>query len=124
MNNLNKLLVLAVLACGSARAAEPELKPAVVTDSQVYQRAGNSVSVAGFPVASSMVDVSRVTVTLDQMAITAQWEPKTSQSVTAQAFKPGTEVLAAIDRGKLLLKAPDGSVVNAKIARREKIRSE
>lgn len=123
MNKLSGILAAAALICGAVHAAEPEFKSAVVTQSQVYQRQANSVSVGGFSVAGSMVDVSRVTVTLDQTAVTAQWEPKTSLSVTAQAFRPGTDVPAAVTRNKLFLKAPDGSIVEAKIVLREKIRA-
>ena len=39
---------------------------------------------------------------------------------TAKDFPRGSDVPAAIERNRLLLEAPDGSVVTAKIVRREK----
>ena len=120
LDNVNKLLLTAaLLVCGAAHAAE-EFKFGIVTESRTYERQNGSFSVAGIPAARSMTDVSRVTVALDGMAITGEWEPKTSQSTTAKDFKRGTEVPVAIERNRLLLQLPDGSVVTAKIVRREK----
>ncbi|HLF10106.1 MAG TPA: hypothetical protein VJA26_02740 [Gammaproteobacteria bacterium] len=120
LDNVNKLaLTAALLVCGAAQAAE-EFKSAIVTQSTTYERQKRSVSIAGIPAARSMTDVSRVAVALDGMVITGEWEPKTVTSTSADDFKRGTEVPAAIERNKLLLKLPDGSVVKTKIVRREK----
>jgi hypothetical protein len=47
-------------------------------------------------------------------------EPKTSVGVSAKSFRRGMDVLAAIERNRLLLKLPAGDVVTAKIVSREK----
>jgi len=121
LNNTNKLLLTAALLfCGAAQAAE-EFKAAIVTESRTYERQKGSFNIAGISAARSMTDVSRVTVALDGRAITGEWEPKTVKSTTANDFKRGTEVPAAIERNRLLLKLPDGSVVTAKIVRRESL---
>jgi hypothetical protein len=117
VNNL--LLAAALLVCGAAHAAE-EFKFAIVTESRTYERQTGSFSVAGISAARSMRDVSRVAVALDGVVVTGEWEPKTSQSTTAKDFRRGSEVPVAIERNRLLLQLPDGSVVTAKIVRREK----
>jgi hypothetical protein len=62
----------------------------------------------------------RVTVALDGMRITGEWRPNTLSSPTAKDFRRGSEVPAAIERNTLLLKLPDGSVVEARIVDRER----
>jgi hypothetical protein len=113
-------LLAATLLCGLAHAADPEFKSSIITESYTYQRQSTSFSIAGVNAAGTTTAVSRVTVALNGMLITGDWEPKTLQSATAADFKRGTDVPAAVERSRLLLKLPDGSVVTAKIARREK----
>lgn len=113
-------LLAATLLCGLAHAANPEFKSSIVTESFTYQRQSSSFSIAGMNAAGTTTAVSRVTVALDGMLITGDWEPKTLRSASAADFKRGTDVPAAVDRNRLLLKLPDGSVVTTKIARREK----
>jgi hypothetical protein len=117
---MSRLLALLLLLCGAAHAAEPVFKPTIVTASSTYEREAGSFSVAGFPAGSKTVSMSRVTVNLEGLLVTAEWEPKTLQSATAKDFRRGTDVQVAIDRNRLLLKHPDGSVVTAKIVSREK----
>jgi hypothetical protein len=120
LNTVTKLLPAAALViCAAVQAAE-EFKFAIVTESRTYERQNGSFSVAGVTAARSTTDVSRVTVALDGMLITGEWEPKTSISTTAKDFKRGSEVPAATQRNKLLMRAPDGSTVTAKIVQRKK----
>jgi hypothetical protein len=125
MNNLNRLLLTTLLACaGALHAAEPELKTGIVKESYVYPRQKATVTIAGIPTTDSTVDVSHVTVVLGDRAITAEWEPKTSLSADAGDFKPGTEVMAAVQGSRLILRAPDDSTVSAKIVSRKKAPSQ
>jgi archaellum component FlaF (FlaF/FlaG flagellin family) len=121
---MNSIVAAAlVLLCGAAHAAEPVFKPTIVTASRTYEREAGSFSVAGFPAGSKTVSMSRVTVALDGLLVTAEWEPKTLRSATAEDFRRGTDVQVTIDRNRLLLKQPDGNVVTAKIVSREKPKS-
>jgi hypothetical protein len=120
LNNVNRLFLSLLLLCGPAQAAEPEFKSTVVTESRTYERQSSSFSVAGIPAGSTRVPMSRVTVALDGLLVTGEWEPKTLQSATAKSFRRGTDVPAAVSRNRLLLQLPDGSVVTTKIVKREK----
>lgn len=119
----NGLLLTVLLLCGAVHAAEPEFKESIVMESRTYERQSSSFSVAGIPAGSTTVAMSRVTVALDGILVTGEWEPKTLQSATAKDFRRGTEVLAAVNRNRLLLKLPDGGVVTTKIVKREKQRA-
>ncbi len=118
-NVIKVLLTATLLICAAVQAAE-EFKFAIVTESRAYERQDGSFSVAGVTAARSVTNVSRVTVALDGLLITGEWEPKTSISTTAKDFKRGSEVPAATQRNKLLLRGPDGSTVTAKIVQRKK----
>jgi hypothetical protein len=112
------LLTLTLLA-GAGEAADPQFKVGVVTASRAYEREAGSISVGGIRTGAKKTWVSRVTVGVDGERITAEWEPKTTISATAQDFPRGSDVSVAVTRNKLLLKHPDGSIVEAKIVRRE-----
>ena len=112
------LLALTLLA-GVSHSAEPEFKVAVVTASRVYEREAGSVSIGGVRTGGITASVSRVTVGVDGMRITGEWQPKTTISVSAEDFPRGSDVSVAITRNKLLLKHPDGSTVEARIVNRE-----
>jgi hypothetical protein len=112
------LLALAVFSTPS-RAAEPEFEVGIVTASRAYERDTATVSVGGIRTGAAKTWVSRVTVGVDGTRITAEWQPKTTISATAQDFPRGTEVSVAVTRNKLLLKHPDGGIVEARIVRRE-----
>jgi hypothetical protein len=103
-----------------AEAAEPAFKVAIVTASRVYERETGSINVGGVRTAAASSWTSRVTVALDGMRITGEWVPKTTISATAEDFPRGSDVPAAVTRNQLLLKHPDGSIVTARIVRREK----
>jgi hypothetical protein len=122
MSSISRLLPIALLLCGSAHGAEPEFEATIVTQSRTYERESTSFSVAGIPAATKKVTVSRVTVVLDEILVTGEWEPQTIQSTTAKDFRRGTDVQAAVTRNRLLLKLPDGSVITTKIVSREKQR--
>ena len=111
------LLALAPLS-GTAYAADPEFKVALVTESREYEREQASGSIAGVPLPPKKQWVSRVTVAMDGMRVTGEWVPATSRSVAAKDFPRGSDVQAAVKRNQLLLKHPDGSVVTAKIVSR------
>jgi hypothetical protein len=115
------LAVLLALTAFStpSQAAEPEFKVGIVTASRAYERDTATVSVGGIRAGAAKTWVSRVTVGVDGTRITAEWQPKTTISATAQDFPRGTEVSVAVTRNKLLLKHPDGSIVEARIVRRE-----
>ena len=120
MKNPNGLWLIFLLSSASAQAADPEFQSAIVTESYTYERQQSSFSVAGIQAGSSTVSMSRVTVALDGVLVTGDWEPQTLESTTAKNFRRGTDVPAAVARNKLLLKLPDGSVVTTKIVKREK----
>jgi hypothetical protein len=113
------LLLLAPLA-GTAYAADPEFKVALVTESREYERQQASAAIGGVQLPPKKVWTSRVTVALDGMRITGEWSPATSRSVTAKDFPRGSDVQAAVKRNELLLRYKDGSVVTAKIVNRVK----
>lgn len=106
------------LAGSAAYAAEPEFRAALVTESRVYEREKGAVAIGGLRTATAKEWTSRVTVALDGVRITGEWVPKTAISSSAQDFKRGSDVHAATTRNQLLLKAPDGSIVTAKIVQR------
>lgn len=112
------LVTWLALAASAARAADPEFKAALVTESRVYEREKGSVSIGGIRTQAATEWTSRVTVALDGVRITGEWVPKTTISPTANDFRRGTDVEAAATRNQLLLKMPDGSAVTAKIVRR------
>jgi hypothetical protein len=114
------LLAVTLLGAVTLRAAEPEFKIGIVTASRVYQRESTTFSVAGVAAAGKRVEVSRVTVALEGLLVTGEWEPKTLSSTSANDFRRGREVPAALSRNRLLLKSPDGDVVTAKVVKREK----
>ena len=120
MSSISRLLPIVLLLCGLAHAADPEFEPTIVTQSRAYERESGSFSIAGIPAATKTVAVSRVTVVLDGILVTGEWEPQTLESTTAKDFRRGTDVQAALTRNRLLLKLPDGSVVTTKIVSREK----
>ena len=113
------LLVLAPLA-GTAYAADPEFKVALVTESREYEREMASASIGGVQLPPKKQWTSRVTVAMDGMRITGEWAPETSRSASAEDFPRGSDVQAAVKRNQLLLKHEDGSVVTAKIVNRVK----
>ena len=115
-----RLLLTILLVCGAAHAAEPEFKPSIVTESRIYQRETGSFSIAGIGRTAATVYMSRVTIVLDDVRITGDWEPQTLRSATAKDFRRGGEVFVALDGNRLLLKHPDGSTVTTKIVKREK----
>lgn len=106
------------LSGGASYAADPEFKAALVTESRVYEREKGSIAVGGVRAQAATEWTSRVTVALDGVRITGEWVPKTTISTSAKDFRRGSDVEAAATRNQLLLKAPDGSVVTAKIVRR------
>lgn len=125
MNGAIKLLLGCLLIAGAAHAAGPDFQSTVVTQSRTYERQASSFRIAGIPGSvGKTVEVSRVTVALDGALVTGEWEPKTSVSVSAKDFRRGTDVLAAVNRNRLLLKTPAGDVVTAKIVSREKQKSD
>jgi len=114
------LLLALTLLAGASRSAEPEFKVAIVTASRVFEREKGSVNIGGVRAGAVTTSMSRVTVGVDGMRITGEWQPKTTISATARDFPRGSDVSVAITRNKLLLKHPDGSTVEARIVLREK----
>jgi hypothetical protein len=112
--------LLALLAA-TTQAAEPEFKPSIVVESRVYERESGSFSIGGIDAGTRTTITSRVTVVIDGSRVTGEWVPKTATaSATAKDFPRGSDVPAAATRNQLLLKLPDGSVVTAKIVKRER----
>lgn len=112
--------LLLLLLGALSQAAEPEFKASLVTASRVYERETGAVSIGGIKAGAATSWTSRVTVAIDGMRITGEWVPKTTISVSAKDFPRGSDVSAAVTRRELLLKHPDGSIVTAKIVKREK----
>jgi hypothetical protein len=111
-------LALVVLSfAASLEAAEPEFKVGVVTASRVYERDRASVVIGGARTPAATEWISRVTIALDGIRYTGEWEPKTTISASAKDFPRGSDVPAAVTRNRLLLKHPDGSVVTARLVR-------
>ena len=120
---LPNLALLVLCVGGAVHAADPEFKPTIVTASYTYERQAATFSVAGVAAAGKTVTMSRVTVALDGELVTGEWESKTSVSASAKDFRRGTDVLAAVQRNRLLLKLQQSDdVVTAKIIKREKQR--
>jgi hypothetical protein len=118
-NAATLLFAICLALCASpGYAADPVFKAARVTESRVYEREKGSIAVGGIRTQSATEWASRVTVALDGVRITGEWVPKTTISASAKDFQRGSDVEAATTRNQLLLKAPDGSVVTAKIVRR------
>jgi hypothetical protein len=117
------LLVLASLTA-TTYAADPEFTVALVTESREYEREKAAPTIGGIRLPTATAWTSRVTVAFAGMRITGEWVPKTTLSVRATDFPRGTDVPAAATRNQLFLKHPDGSVVTAKIVRREKLPEE
>jgi hypothetical protein len=118
-------LALVVLSFTSTLgAAEPEFKVGIVTASRVYEREIASVVFGGIRTPAATEWISRVTVAVDGMRITGEWEPKTTISATAKDFPRGSDVSVAVSRNQLLLEHPDGTVVTTKIVRRERPQEE
>jgi hypothetical protein len=115
-----KSLMVVAMICGSALAQDFE--SAVVLEARMYERQSSTFGIAGATVAGNLVDMSRVTVALDGMRVTGEFESESGRSARATDLKVGSEVPAAIERNRLVLQMPDGTVVRAKIVRREKIR--
>jgi hypothetical protein len=114
------LLALAPLA-GTAYAADPEFKVALVTESRTYEREETvtvSPPISGMPVFTK-VSISRVTVALEGVHITAEWKNLGTRARAAD-FPLDSDVEAATRSNQLLLKHPNGSVVEARIVRRVK----
>ena len=117
------LLAVLSLDAAAVRAAEPEFRSSIVTEARIYARTETSFRIAGIPAGATTTDVSRVTVAVAGLLVTGEWEPKTVRSPSAKDFRRGSDVYAAIERNRLLLKLPDGDVVTAKIVNREKQKS-
>lgn len=125
MTRFGAALLLASLSLsGATRAADPEFKAALVTESRVYEREKASIVVGGIRTPAATEWVSRVTVALDGVRITGEWVPKTTISGTAKDFPRGKDVRAAARRNQLLLEHPDGSIVTARIVRRVESRAD
>jgi hypothetical protein len=118
MTTMNRLLI-ALLVFGIAEAAE-EFRSAPVVESYSFERSRSLFNVGGVAAGGVTSDMNRVTVVIDGMRITGEFESKTVRSTSAKDFRLGADVLVALERNKLLLTAADGSVVTAKIVRREK----
>jgi hypothetical protein len=114
------LLVAQASLAVPALAAEPEFRTGLVTESRSYERETAGVSIGGIRTAAATATTSRVTVAVDGVRITGEWQPKTTISASAADFPRGSDVSVAVTRRTLLLKHPeDGSVVEAKIVRRQ-----
>jgi hypothetical protein len=109
-----------LLFATAGRAADPELKVGLITESRAYERETASVVIGGMRTPAAKEWVNRVTVALDGERITGEWVAKSRVSATVQDFPRGRDVRAAVRRGQLLLQHPDGSTVTAKIVRRVK----
>jgi hypothetical protein len=115
------LSLLAALLTTASQGAEPEFKTSLVIESRVYEREAGSFSIGGLEAGKKTATTSRVTVVLDGTRITGEWVPKTATaSATARDFPRGSDVPAAATRNQLRLKLPDGSVVTARIVKRER----
>jgi hypothetical protein len=114
------LIILLSIAGNISRAADPEFKAALVTESRQYEREKIAPTFGGVRLPGPTEWTSRVTVAIDGERITAEWVPKTTISVSADDFPRGSDVPAAVTRNQLLLKYTDGSVVTAKIVQRVK----
>jgi hypothetical protein len=95
------LLVLAPLA-GTAYAADRR-----VDSGNFAQRKCRGLCVVGQP---------RDAVALEGVRVTGEW-PSYTNSVQTRDFPLGTNVQTATKRHRLLLKHPDGSIVDARIVR-------
>ena len=112
--------IVSISLAAPSYSAESEFKVWLVTESRTYEREElfTATPTIGIPVVPGRVTISRVTVTLEDVRITGEWRSDTSRfSARAEDFPLGTEVEAATKGNRLLLKHPDGSVVDARIVR-------
>jgi hypothetical protein len=105
---------------GAALARDPEFKPAIVTAAWTYDRPRATFNVAGIEAGAKHIATSSVTIALDGLLITGEWQPKTPEDPDSTAFRPGSEVSASVTQTRMLLQLPDGNVVTAKVVYREK----
>ena len=117
-----KTTLLLALICigGAALAADPKFKPAIVTASWTYERPRTTINVAGIEAGAQKVTTSSVTIALDGLLVTGEWQPKTPEDPDSTDFRPGSDVPAAVTQTRMLLKLPDGNVVTTKVVYREK----
>jgi hypothetical protein len=105
---------------GAALARDPEFKPAIVTASWTYERPRATINIAGIEGGAKKVPTSSVTIALDGLLVTGEWQPKTPEDPDSTNFRPGSEVPASVTQTRMLLKLPDGNVVTTKVVYREK----
>ena len=105
---------------GTAFARDPEFKPAIVTASWTYERPRATINVAGIEGGAKKITTSSVTIALDGLLITGEWQPKTPEEPDSTDFRPGSDVPASVTQTRMLLKLPDGNVVTTKVVYREK----
>jgi hypothetical protein len=110
--------LLLVLVCGAAAAQD--YKSSTVLDAHTFQRPKTTFSLGGIAVGGTSLDMNRVTVVLDGYDVTGEFPSETVKSPKASDVKVGSDIFAALERGKLLLKWPDGSIVTAKVVVRQK----
>lgn len=108
---------LLLLICGVAAAAD-DFEFATILVAQTYERQNTNFSIAGIGVGGTTTDMNRVVVVLDGYDVTGEFPSKTVRSPSAKELKVGSEIPAAIKRNKLLLKWPDGTVVEAQIVQK------
>ena len=110
---------LLFLVCGVAAAAD-DFEFATILVAQTYEQKNTNFSIAGIGVGGTTTDMNRVVVVLDGYDVTGEFPSKTVRSPSAKDLKVGSEIPAAIKRSKLLLKWPDGTIVEARIVLKEK----
>jgi len=108
-----------LLLVGGAAAAQ-DYKSSTVLDAHTFQRPKTTFSLGGIAVGGTSVDMNRVTVVLDGFDVTGEFPSETAKSPHATDVRAGSDIFAALDHGKLLLKWPDGSIVTAKVVLRQK----
>jgi hypothetical protein len=111
-----------MLTLGTASiAGAAELRPAKLLEAESYteRQTAGAVRHGNGAIYSLNHDMNRITVSLDGMKITGVFESHWSWSSKASNLVVGTEVMAMVDKGKLIVVTPDVKKIKAKIVRRE-----
>jgi hypothetical protein len=114
---VNKILILFVLV-GCCFAAD--FKKCKLLDIRPYQ--DNQVIGSNGNVVTVEHDMYAITVAIDGIAVTGEYESRWARSYKPSDLVVGDEIDAKIEGKKLVIKRPDGKELKATIIKRERIR--
>jgi hypothetical protein len=101
-------LVLTLLSITAAAVVQPSYGPAKLVDIQHKTRQRTDLYIVNTPVGTE-VPYFEVTVQIDQMTYLAEYTPRHSDEQLPDAWVPGAEIQARVEKHFLFLKRSDGS---------------